>query len=185
MSYFTLCGYTTLKKTHPIVLHSKEIRCICSLKKLKNRLKMLMIIECELMLGPSVNQIWQSWINSSYLTHTTHLGGNFLCFIMKIETGSKWMPEFEWFYAKTESRQSSLLSCLLQPFEPESRSQSSPHSSWAAHPPALEACHLSKVPTVTASFCSQPYLFPSLSVSNFPTNLTFFKSPVYSREQEH
>lgn len=63
-----------------------------------------MIIECELMLGPSVNQIWQSWINSSYLTHTTHLGGNFLCFIIKIETGSKWMPECEQFYAKMESR---------------------------------------------------------------------------------
>lgn len=55
ISYFTLCGYTTMKKNHPIVLHSKEIRCIYSLKKLKNRLKMLMIIECELMPGPSVN----------------------------------------------------------------------------------------------------------------------------------
>lgn len=54
MSYFTLHVYTTLKNS-PIILHSKEIRYMYSLKKLKNRLKMLMIIECELMLGPYVN----------------------------------------------------------------------------------------------------------------------------------
>lgn len=87
MSYFTLHVYTTLKNS-PIILHSKEIRYMYSLKKLKNRLKMLMIIECELMLGPYVNQVWQSWINSSYLTHTAHSGGNFLCFIIKTEAGS-------------------------------------------------------------------------------------------------
>lgn len=45
----------TLKKKGPIVLYSKEIKYIYSLKNLKNRLKMLMIIECELMLGPYVN----------------------------------------------------------------------------------------------------------------------------------
>lgn len=57
---------------------------------------MLMSIKCELVLGPYVNQVWQAWINSSFLAYTiyTQRKSNFLSFIRKIEACSKCMPEF-------------------------------------------------------------------------------------------